>query len=83
MLYISLCFVDLSYHLVSGEEEEEDFSLLPCVLHSRVLCVCVCACKSSSSLLLSFSLWYQSVVLLSLLLLVAHSSLATPGSDTM
>ena len=34
--------VDLLYYLCySDEEEEEDFSLLPCVLSSRV-CVCVC-----------------------------------------
>ena len=34
--------VDLLYYLCHfGEEEEEDFSLLPCVLSSRV-CVCVC-----------------------------------------
>ena len=34
--------VGLLYYLgYCGEEEEEDFSLLPCVLSSRV-CVCVC-----------------------------------------
>ena len=54
--------VDLLYYLCYfGEEEEEDFSLLPCVLSSRV-CVCVCACKSSSSTFLYLFTWYQSLV---------------------
>ena len=43
--------VDLLYYLCYfGEEEEEDFSLLPCVLSSRVyVCVCLQELKLSSS----------------------------------
>ena len=48
--------VDLLYYLCHfGEEEEEDFNLLPCVLSSRV-CVCVCLQELKLSLLLSINM---------------------------
>ena len=54
-IYVVLSFlvVDFFYHFVCGEEEEEDFSLLPCVYS---IGVCVCACKSSSSPPLSLNM---------------------------
>ena len=50
--------VDLLYYLCYfGEEEEEDFSLLPCVLSSRV---CVCVCLQELKLSLPLSLYMVS-----------------------
>ena len=52
--------VDLLYYLCYfGEEEEEDFSLLPCVLSSRV-CVCVCVCLQELKLYLPLFLYMLS-----------------------
>ena len=51
--------VDLLYYLCYfGEEEEEYFILLPCVLSSRV-CVCVCVLAKAQALLSSISLQYH------------------------
>ena len=50
--------VDLLYYLCYfGEEEEEDFSLLPCVLSSRVY---VCVCLQELKLYFPLSLYMVS-----------------------
>ena len=50
MLYYHLFFVDLSYYVSIGEEEEVDFSLFPCVD-----CVYVRALARAQALSLSIS----------------------------
>ena len=50
--------LDLLYYLCYfGEEEEEEFSLLPCVLSSRV---CVCVCLQELKLYFPLSLYMVS-----------------------